>query len=393
MPLPEGISELGLGRRAGRPARADDLPRRATAHPAEADFCITGTADPGGTDARGPVRRSPGLLQPGARFPGDAGRARLSSPDAIWPFTVVGRPPQEDSIFGQLIHELAGPVIPQAGSGRAGGPRRRCGRRASAAAGHRQRALRALRPGTAGRGNCSPWPTPCWGTGNCRWPNICGSSPARTIRELDVHDVADFLRHVLERVDWRRDLHFQTCTTIDTLDYSGGRLNEGSKLVIAAAGPPRADAAVALRQPAGAARGLGSAGRGLFLPGILAWCEGPGRQGAAARRTGPGGGPVLRLRQSAATAINGFPLVVVVDRQRFCRADAGQFSLDDLHPQQSGADIYGIEAFWLGQALGLPRLAGDRRPEQAAPRPAAGRRPGGDRRVDALAARAARCTG
>ncbi len=31
---------------------------------------------------------------------------------AIWPFTVVGRPPQEDTMFGQLIHELTGPVIP-----------------------------------------------------------------------------------------------------------------------------------------------------------------------------------------------------------------------------------------------------------------------------------------
>ena len=57
--------------------------------------------------------------------------------------------------------------------------------------------------------------------------------------QLDLRDVAAFLRHVLLRVDWRRDLHFQTCTTIDTLDYTGGRLNEGSKLVIAAAGPPR----------------------------------------------------------------------------------------------------------------------------------------------------------
>ena len=31
---------------------------------------------------------------------------------AIWPFTVVGRPPQEDTVFGQLIHELTAPVIP-----------------------------------------------------------------------------------------------------------------------------------------------------------------------------------------------------------------------------------------------------------------------------------------
>ena len=48
-----------------------------------------------------------------------------------------------------------------------------------------------------------------------------------------------FLQHLLARVDWTRDLHFQTRTTIDTLDYSGPRINEGSKVVIAAAGGPR----------------------------------------------------------------------------------------------------------------------------------------------------------
>src|SRR5262249_49750454 len=58
--------------------------------------------------------------------------------------------------------------------------------------------------------------------------------------ELDPHDVPVFFRHLLERVSWADDLHFQTKTTIDTLDYSAGMgLNAGSKLVIAAAGPPR----------------------------------------------------------------------------------------------------------------------------------------------------------
>src|SRR3974390_3029820 len=32
--------------------------------------------------------------------------------EAIWPFTSVGRPPQEDTTFGALIHELTGPIIP-----------------------------------------------------------------------------------------------------------------------------------------------------------------------------------------------------------------------------------------------------------------------------------------
>ena len=54
--------------------------------------------------------------------------------------------------------------------------------------------------------------------------------------KLTTHDVADYFKHVLERVDWTRDLHFHTRTTIDTLDYSGTDLNSGSKVVIAAAG-------------------------------------------------------------------------------------------------------------------------------------------------------------
>ena len=63
---------------------------------------------------------------------------------------------------------------------------------------------------------------------------------------LHIHDIAAFFGHILERVDWRRDLHFQTATTIDTLDYSGSGLNEGSKVVIAAAGPVRSSLATEL---------------------------------------------------------------------------------------------------------------------------------------------------
>ena len=52
----------------------------------------------------------------------------------------------------------------------------------------------------------------------------------------NVNNEKEYFTHFLERVDWKRDLHFQTKTTIDTLDYSGDGLNEGSKVVIAAAG-------------------------------------------------------------------------------------------------------------------------------------------------------------
>ena len=87
MPLPEGLSRAGVRRGARRAARADDpQPPSDGQHwagglpiYAEADFCITGTVDPKRTAARGTVRRSPGLLQPGARFSGAARRAGVSS--------------------------------------------------------------------------------------------------------------------------------------------------------------------------------------------------------------------------------------------------------------------------------------------------------------------------
>ena len=58
-------------------------------------------------------------------------------------------------------------------------------------------------------------------------------------KNLDVNDEIAYFTHFFERVDWSTDLHFQTKTTIDTLDYSGEGLNEGSKVVIAAAGNPK----------------------------------------------------------------------------------------------------------------------------------------------------------
>ena len=53
---------------------------------------------------------------------------------------------------------------------------------------------------------------------------------------MDCHHIEKFLTYIFERIDLRRDLHFYTKTSIDTLDYSGDAINEGSKLVLAAYG-------------------------------------------------------------------------------------------------------------------------------------------------------------
>src|SRR5207244_1021466 len=84
---------------------------------------------------------------------------------------------------------------------------------------------------------------------------------------LNVRDIPAFFAHVLRRVDWQRDLHFQTCTTIDTLDYSGSGLNEGSKVVIAAVGPPRRELPTEIPSALNLPQGY-SAPR-VAMPGVL----------------------------------------------------------------------------------------------------------------------------
>ena len=88
-------------------ARGSELPIYA-----EADFCITGTIDPDKKLPEGPFGDHLGYYSIAHDFPVLRVEKVYHRRDAIWPFTVVGRPPQEDTTFGELIHELTGPIIP-----------------------------------------------------------------------------------------------------------------------------------------------------------------------------------------------------------------------------------------------------------------------------------------
>src|SRR5690606_25341429 len=77
---------------------------------AEADFCITGTIE--GTKPEGPFGDHLGYYSLTHDFPVLRVHKVYHRKDAIWPFTVVGRPPQEDTTFGQLIHEITKPMVP-----------------------------------------------------------------------------------------------------------------------------------------------------------------------------------------------------------------------------------------------------------------------------------------
>jgi len=335
MPLPEGLAELAFagvlgGRRVAMVAVEGGLPM-----PAEADFVITGTIDPETRKLEGPFGDHLGYYSLAHEFPVLRVETVYHRQGAIWPFTSVGRPPQEDTTFGALIHELTGPIIPTVISGV------RAVHAVDAAGVHplllaiaseryvpystvrRPQEILTTASAILGQGQLSL----------AKYLLIVAGEddPA-----LDIHDIPAFLRHLLERIDWTSDLHFQTRTTIDTLDYSGHGLNQGSKVVMAAAGPRRRELPVEL--PGGLRIPDGFANPRLVLPGILA-IRGP--------RFEPGSDQLIRFCRSFGPEdpFRSFPLIVIVDDSEFTARNLGNFLWVTFTRSNPAADIEGIDSF------------------------------------------------
>jgi 4-hydroxy-3-polyprenylbenzoate decarboxylase len=385
MPLPEGLSELALagalgGHRVPMVFRPGGLPICA-----EADFCITGTVDPHRRLPEGPFGDHLGYYSLAHDFPVLRVEKVTHRPHAIWPFTVVGRPPQEDTVFGQFIHELVGTMVP------ALLPGVRAVHAVDSAGVHplmlaigseryvpyderrRPRELLTQANALLGQGQMS--------LAKYLWIVAGDDDP-----KLDIHDIARFLAHALARVDWRRDLHFQTCTTIDTLDYSGNALNEGSKVVIAAAGPPIRTLPTEIPSSPGldAALAFGFSRPRLCLPGVLA-IEGP--KAVSNDRTVIA--DVIEKFCAAITIddpLNRFPLMVIVDDTDFTATSLGNFLWVTFTRSNPAADIYGAGEFVEQKHWGCRGslvIDARRKPHHAPPLV---EDPVVSRRVDALAA-------
>lgn len=333
MPLPEGLTELtfagALSGRRIRMLRGDHAPVYA-----DADFAIVGTVDPSETKPEGPFGDHLGYYSLKHPFPVMRVQQIWHREGAIWPFTVVGRPPQEDTTFGQLIHELTDPIIPSVLPGV------RAVHAVDAAGVHplllaigSERYMPYLRAGEPqelltqanailGNGQLS-LAKYLWITDD---PEGC----------LDIHDIDAFLTHVLRRVDWRRDLHFQTRTTIDTLDYSGSGFNRGSKLVIAASGPPVRDLPAEL--PADLRLPEGFSDPMVVIPGVMAvrsprYAKSEDRQ--AADR-------FIAAFDSTST-INHFPVVTLVDDSQFASTSLSNWLWLTFTRSNPAVDVRGID--------------------------------------------------
>jgi 4-hydroxy-3-polyprenylbenzoate decarboxylase len=340
MPLPEGLPELTFaGALAGhRIPLAVPYPGAIPVY-AEADFCITGTIDPEQTLPEGPFGDHLGYYSLAHPFPVLRVERVYHRPGAIWPFTVVGRPPQEDTSFGDLIHELTGPIIPTVIPGVRGV-------NAVDAAGVHPLLLAI---GSERYTPYQPAERPAelltqanaiLGQGQMSLAKYLLIVSANDDPELRVSDMAAFLRHLLERVDWQRDVHFQTCTTIDTLDYSGSGFNQGSKVVVAAVGRPRRSLPTELvgqvRLPEGFSEPR------VCLPGILA-IQGP----PATAGRGEDAAEIRAFCQhiAADSPLRGFPLLVIVDDSPFTARTLNNFLWVTFTRSNPAADIDGVDAF------------------------------------------------
>jgi 4-hydroxy-3-polyprenylbenzoate decarboxylase len=337
MPLPEGMSELTFaGALAGHRIPMIRQPNLASIY-ANADFCISGTIEPTRTMPEGPFGDHLGYYSLTHPFPVMKVDKVFHRTGAIWPFTVVGRPPQEDTVFGELIHELTGPVIPTVLPGvkevnavdasgvhpllLAIGSERYLPYQETVAPQEILTQANAI----LGQGQMS--------LAKYLWIIDEGCDP-----NLKAADIPSFFQCALARVDWTRDLHFQTKTTIDTLDYSGSGFNTGSKVVVAAAGPPIRELPAELCElnlP------TGFTDPQICMPGVIA---------VTAPKYSSDLRTCAQLRRFCETydqnaPINRFPLIVLVDDASFVARTLNNFLWSVFTRSNPATDIDGIDAF------------------------------------------------
>lgn len=335
MPMPEGLSELTFaGMLGGRRFRyAFD---RGHVLSADADFVITGVIRKKEKKREGPFGDHLGYYSLEHDFPVLEVDQVYHRKDPLWHFTVVGRPPQEDSSFGYLIHQLVEPLTSQEFPGI------REINAVDAAGVHplllaigseRYMPFRDRKPE-----EILTQANHLLGKGQTTLAKFLIIAAEGDVPNLHTHDIPAFFKHVLERIDWTRDLHFQTKTTMDTLDYSGSGWNAGSKLVMACAGDPIRQLSTTI--PANLQLPIGFSNPKVIAPGILAIQAPPFSSEVAYQHV-----PALAAMLQFQALQKEWALIVVCDDSDFMAARFDNFLWAAFTRTNPSHDIYGVGSF------------------------------------------------
>lgn len=259
-PLPENIPEavlasLLLGRKLNivKNAAAGALPIVA-----EAEFALIGNIPPRVRREEGPFGDHYGYYAKKHLFPIFQINRIHHRKDAIFPATVVGRPRQEDHYIGEYLQELFAPIYPLVMNGvRAVWAYDDAGMHPLAAAVvHERYPKEAFMAGLRILGEGQLSLTKCL---------LLTDTPLR------LQEFKPLLIHILERADFASDLFIFSPVSQDTLDYTSGRMNEGSKALLMGLGEKRfelqASLTAELKNPI-------FTDQKIYAPGVLA-VEGP----------------------------------------------------------------------------------------------------------------------
>ncbi len=315
-PLPEDIPELMLASLlTGERLRVTQNPRGQRHRLiAEAEFALVGKVPPLERRAEGPFGDHYGYQSLRHDYPVFHCDAVFHRRDAIYPATVVGKPKQEDFFIGDYLQSLLSPLFPLVmPSVRALWTYGETGFHSLAAAVVRERYSReALVAGFR-----------ILGEGQLALTKFL----MLTDTPIDLHDFRGLLEHVLARVHWETDFFIFANTSMDTLDYTSGKVNEGSKAILMGLGEPVRDVPHEFRGelPNGVSRAE------VFCGGCLVI------EGAAFS-----GEPQQAARLAREPAFAQWPLVILHDDARVARSPT-DFLWSTWTRFEPAGDIYAAE--------------------------------------------------
>lgn len=337
MPLPEGLPELAFAGVLGDRRFRYFYDEEGFCISSDADFVITGMVYPNATKPEGPFGDHLGYYSLEHPFPLMQVHNVYHRKDAIWSFTVVGRPPQEDTSFGALIHEITGAAMPSEINGL-----------------HAVHAVDAagVHPLLLAIGSERYTPylkikrpqeiltiaNQILGKNQLSLAKYLFISAYEDDPQLDIHDIPRFLQHCLERLDPSRDLHFHTRTTIDTLDYTGDGLNSGSKVVFAAAGEKLRT--LVTEKPSNFPSLADFQSSNFVMPGIMAVESVPFENYPVENRRLEGYAEQLKHH-----SLEGIGLIVICDDAGFTAASVNNFVWTVFTKSNPSHDIYGVGSF------------------------------------------------
>ena len=316
-PLPENIPELILASLLlGKKLELVQNPHGGHPLVATAEFALTGMVPPHIRRPEGPFGDHYGYNSLQHDYPVFQVQHMYHRRNAIYPATVVGRPRQEDFFIGDFLQDLLSPLFPLVMS-----------------------SVRQLKTFGETGFHClaaarvmDRYPREAFGAGL----RILGEGQLSLTKflvltdgDVDVEDFTKLWPHVLERVDWGRDLFIFANVSQDTLDYTGPSVNKGSKAMLMGLGkqplrklPQTFNGSLPdkLRNPR------------VFLPGTMV-VEG----------SSYGAEPELAQQAAGWPGLSDWPVVILVDNVHAATESLQEFLWTFFTRFEPAADIHGAE--------------------------------------------------